>query len=158
MRFPVVFCLAAASLPGCSEPTPPPAPAPVLAAIRSTAGADRIHAINEAAYRHRDEPASLAVLFEDEDPQVRWAAAYVASLWSDDAADVDALAPLLNDRDESIRAVVAGSLAGLGHTGARDVLAALRSSTVPLPFSDPPQTVGRFASDALGAIEAAKTR
>lgn len=117
-----------------------------------------MHAINEAAYRHRDDPASLVDLFTDDDPQVRWGAAYVAALWADDAADVDALAPLLNDRDESIRAVVAGSLAGLGYPGARDVLAALAGSTAPLPFSDPPLTVGRFASDALGALDAASGR
>lgn len=117
-----------------------------------------MHAINEAAYRHRDDPASLVALLTDDDPQVRWGAAYVAALWADDAADVDALAPLLNDRDESIRAVVAGSLAGLGYPGARDVLAALAGSTVPLPFSDPPLTVGRFASDALGALDAASGR
>jgi len=112
-----------------------------------------MHAINDAAHRHRGESASLVVLLADDDLQVRWAAAYVAALWADDAADVAALEPYLDAGDESTRAVIAGSLAGLGHAGARRTLASLTSSPATMPFSDPPLTVGRFSSDALAAIE-----
>jgi hypothetical protein len=114
-----------------------------------------MHAINDAAYRHRGEAASLTALLGDDDPRVRWAAAYVAALWADDQADVDALAPYLTDGDEAVRAVVAGSLAGLGHDGARQALTALKASSAPMPFSDPPVTVGGFAIDALASIDRA---
>jgi HEAT repeat protein len=153
MRHCFVCCLATAALAGCGSPAPSDAPVPVVTAIRSARSPERIHAINDAAHRHRGEAASLARLLADEDPQVRLAAAYVAALWTDDAGDVETLAPLLNDRDEAIRAMVAGSLAGLGHGGAREALAALSGSSAGMPFSDPPLTVGRFSSDALAAID-----
>jgi hypothetical protein len=54
--------------------------------------------------------------------------------------------------------VVAGSLAGLGHAEARRALEGLRTSTAAMPFSDPPMTVGRFASDSLSAIDLAGAR
>jgi HEAT repeat protein len=130
-------------------------PDPVVQAIRAAPSTERIHAINAAAHRHRAEPASLAAFLADPDLDVRWAAAYVACLWADDASDVASLAPLLSDDSEAVRAIVAGSLAGLGHAAARDVLAALRASSTAMPFSDPPVTVGQFSSGALAAIDRA---
>lgn len=115
-----------------------------------------MHAINDAAHRHRGESASLAPLLADPEPRVRWAAAYVAALWADDDADVAALAPHLDDPDAATRAVIAGSLAGLGHGGAHRTLTALTASTAPMPFSDPPITVGRFAADAIVALQRAE--
>lgn len=112
-----------------------------------------MHGINEAAHQQRGQSASLSQLLDERDPQVRWAAAYVAALWADDQDDVEALTPYLSDRDEAIRAVIAGSLAGLGHHGARESLAGLAASGTGMPFSDPPITVGRFATDALAAID-----
>lgn len=150
MRYLLVCGLLATAVTACSS-SAPNAAAPVITAVRATSGPNRIHALNEAAHRHRGESASLAGLLADPDPQVRWGAAYIAALWADDAADVAALAPLLNDPDAATRAVLAGSLAGLGHSGAREALGALSGSTAPMPFSDPPLTVGRYASDALAA-------
>ena len=111
-----------------------------------------MHAVNEAAHRQRGESASLVALLADDDPQVRWTAAYVAALWADDAADVAALEPYLDAGDEAVRAMIAGSLAGLGHAGARQALGRLTGSATVMPFSDPPLTVGRFTSDTLAAI------
>lgn len=140
---------------GCRT-SPPAVHADVVAAIRSAPDPDRLHAINQSASRQRGEPASLAPMLAEPDPRVRWAAAYVAALWADDQADADALAPYLNDSDEATRAVIAGSLAGLGHEGARESLKGLTTSQASMPFSDPPITVGRFASDALAAIHRAE--
>ena len=150
----VVVCLAAAAMAGCRTSTPEP-DVTVVSAIRSAGAPDRIHAINQAAFRHRGSSASLVPLLAEQDPQIRWGAAYVAALWADDAADVEALAPHLADADEGVRAMIAGSLAGLGHAGARAALSSLSGSPAMMPFSDPPLTVGRFATDALAAIDGA---
>ena len=158
MRQPIVHALvaalAAAGLVGCG-PSAPALPAPVASAIRLAPAPERIHAINDAAHRHRGPSASLTALLVDADPQVRWGAAYVAALWADDAADVEALAPYLNQGDDATRAMIAGSLAGLGHDGARQTLTGLKASREVMPFSDPPLTVGRFATGALAEIDRA---
>ena len=153
-HFIVCGLIGAAALAGCSPSTTPPSAA-VISAIRSAPAPDRIHAINEAAHRQRGESASLTPFLAESDPQIRWAAAYVASLWADDAADVEALAAYLSEGDEATRAMIAGSLAGLGHGGARQTLTTLKASSAVMPFSDPPVTVGRFATDALEATDRA---
>jgi hypothetical protein len=153
----VPICLAAILLTACGSASSA-VPDPVVRAIRSAPSSERIHVINDAAHRHRGEPASLAAFLADPDLDVRWAAAYLAALWADDASDVASLAPLLGDDSEAIRAIVAGSLAGLGHAAASDVLASLRASSTAMPFSDPPSTVGDFASGALAAIDRAGGR
>lgn len=147
MRF-TLFCFAAIWLTACGSPSPAPADA-IADAIRSSPSIGRIHALNAAAHRHRGDVSSLAPLLDAADPDVRFGAVYVASLWADDAADIAALAPLLDDPNEGIRAMVAGSLAGLEHDRAREVLGALRASAAPMPSSDPPITVGRFTTDVL---------
>jgi hypothetical protein len=114
-----------------------------------------MHAVNEAVRRQRGESASLVALLADDDPQVRWTAAYVAALWADDAEDVAALEPYLEVGDEVVRAMIAGSLAGLGHAGARQALGRLTASATVMPFSDPPLTVGQFTSDALARVDRA---
>ncbi len=163
MRTVLVIC-ALLVLTACGHPaSQPPAPsatlpAPVADAVRNLAAPDRIGALNAAAHEHRGDPSSLVALARDPDVRVRFGAAYVAALWADDGRDAEALAPLLQDEDEATRAVVAGSLAGLGHAGARTTLEGLRESTAPMPFSDPPLTVGRFAAGALAAIDAAGIR
>jgi hypothetical protein len=149
----IVVCLLAVALAACRTPAPEPQ-AVVLAAIRSAPSPERIHTINEAVFRHRGDAASLMPLLSERDPHVRWGAAYAAALWADDAGDVEALAPHLGDSDEAIRVMIAGSLAGLGHAGARATLSSLSASGTPMPFSDPPLTVGRFAIDALAALDA----
>ncbi len=154
MRNLLVVCLAAAALAGCHASPPAPDIA-VVSAIRSADAPERIHAINDAAIRHRGSSASLVALLAEQDPRIRWGAAYVAALWADDAADVAALAPHLADADETVRVMIAGSLAGLGHADARAALTSLSTSPAPMPFSDPPITVGRFATDALAAIDEA---
>lgn len=151
----VALWLAAAALAGCSTSSPEPQVAAVLTAIRAADTPDRIHTLNQAVFRHRGDSASLVPLLVDGYPRVRWGAAYVAALWADDDADVAALAPYMTDGDEAVRAMIAGSLAGLGHAGARASLATLTVSTAVMPFSDPPITVGRFANDALTAIDQA---
>jgi hypothetical protein len=151
MRSILVCALSTALLTACGG-SAPAADAAVVAAIRSAPSPTRMHALNDAAHRRRGESAALVPLLGDADPGARWAAAYVAALWADDDADVRALAPHLDDRDEAVRAVIAGSLAGLGHSGARQALAGLTASAAAMPYSDPPLTVGRFAADALAAI------
>ena len=154
MRYLVVPIVLAVAGAACSR-AEPQADASVVAAIRSAPAPDRIHAINDAAHRHRGPSSSLAPLLAEQDPRVRWAAAYVAALWADETADVEALAPHLDDPDEATRAVIAGSLAGLGHDGARQALSALSTSAAAMPYADPPLTVGQFATDALAAIDRA---
>ncbi|MGE0461074.1 MAG: HEAT repeat domain-containing protein [Vicinamibacterales bacterium] len=163
MRTVVVACisliLAACGRPASHAPAAPvPLPAPVAEAVRNLAAPDRIGALNAAAHEHRGDPSALVALARDPDVRVRFGAAYVAALWADDGRDAEALAPLLQDEDEATRAVVAGSLAGLGHAEARAALERLRESTAPMPFSDPPLTAGRFAAGALAAIDAAGAR
>ena len=148
MRFTLLCCLAAISLTACGSSSLAPADA-IVSALRSSPSSGRIHALNAAAHRHRGDVSSLAPLLDAEEPDVRFGAVYVASLWADDAGDIAVLAPLLDDPNESIRAMVAGSLTGLEHDGARDVLGSLRASSALMPFSDPPITVGRFTSDVL---------
>lgn len=147
MRFTLLCCFAAISLTACGSSSPAPADA-IVSALRSSPSSGRIHALNAAAHRHGDV-SSLAPLLDAEEPDVRFGAVYVASLWADDAGDIAVLAPLLDDPDEGIRAMVAGSLTGLEHDGAREVLGSLRASSALMPFSDPPITVGRFTSDVL---------
>lgn len=155
MRYVLIPCLLAAAS-ACGPRTPPAAAAGVTAAIETVGAPDQIRALNDAAHRHRGESASLAVHLAHPDSRVRWAAAYIGALWADDEADIAALAPHLDDSDPAIRAVIAGSLAGLGHRGSRQVLGALVDSTATMPFSDPPLTVGRFASAALADIARAE--
>lgn len=150
----VMLCVLAGALAACGSAAPEPQSA-VIAAIRSAPTPDRLHAINDAVLRHRGAAASLVPLLSEQDRHIRWGAAYAAALWADDAEDVEALAPHLADTDEAIRAMIAGSLAGLGHAGARATLSSLSTSETPMPFSDPPLTVGRFAADALAAIDRA---
>jgi len=156
MRILAVVCVSLV-LAACRQSVPAAPDAQAAEAIRNLANPERIHALNTAASR-RGEAATLVALAQDPDVRVRFGAAYVAALWADDARDAEALAPLLSDADEATRAVVAGSLAGLGHAQARDALEGLRNSAAPMPFSDPPLTVGRFATDALTAIDAAGSR
>lgn len=155
MRRIVVVCLTAAALAGCRASNLEPAVAAAITAIRAADSPDRVHKINEAVFGHRGDAASLLPLLAERDPRIRRGAAYVAGLWADDAADVAALEPYLADRDEAVRAMIAGSLAGLGHAGAHASLATLTLSTQKMPFSDPPITVGRFANDALAAVDRA---
>jgi hypothetical protein len=153
----------------CSKPAAPataaasatPAAPPVESVadvVRAAATSDApLHTLNGAAQR-RGEAADLGSALIDPSPAVRRAAAYVAALWADDAADIATLTPLLTDADAAVRAMVAGSLAGLGHVEARHTLESLRASGAAMPWSDPPVTVGAFASSALTAIDAAGIR
>ena len=157
MRFTLLCCFAAISLTACGSSSPAPADV-IVNAIRSSPSTGRIHALNAAAHRDRGDVSSLAPLLDAKDPDVRFGAVYVASLWADDAGDIAVLAPLLNDPNEGIRAMVAGSLAGLEHDGARQVLGSLLASSAPMPFSDPPITVGRFTADVLNRQQRAGLR
>jgi HEAT repeat protein len=144
---------------GCSKS--PAATTPrdsVTDLVRAAAGSDNPVQTLNAAARRRGEVADLSQALTDPSPPVRRTAAYVAALWADDARDVSTLTPLLADPDVAVRAIVAGSLAGLGHAGARAALASLRGSSEAMPWSDPPVTVGRFATSALMAIDAAGGR
>jgi len=146
-------------LAGCTKQPAAAAPAgSVTEIVRAAAGSDGPLETLNAAARHRREAAELNAALADPDPVVRRAAAYVAALWADDAGDVAALTPRLADTDAAVRAMVAGSLAGLGAAGARGTLASLRASVEPMPWSDPPMTVGAFASAALAAIDAPPSR
>jgi HEAT repeat protein len=128
--------------------------APDVAGLVRTAAAREAPAaaLNELARRHRPDVGALTAVISDRDPSVRRAGAYVAALWADDQQDVQALAPLLTDEDVAIRAMVAGSLAGLGDRRARTTLESLAGSRTPMPWSDPVMTVEQFAADAIRAL------
>jgi HEAT repeat protein len=126
--------------------------------VRAAAASDApLHALNRAA-RRRGRPAGMGSALTDPSPAVRRAAVYVAALWADDPTSIAPLTPLLTDADAAVRAMVAGSLAGLGHVEARRTLESLRASGEAMPWSDPPMTVGAFATSALAAIDAAAIR
>jgi hypothetical protein len=130
-------------------------PAAAIEAIRGFKASDAttLRRVNEIAVRHRGSPAELQALFTDPSAEVKWAAIYVASLWARQAADIAPLVPLLQDPDERVRAMVAWSLAGLGHAESRAVLESLRVSRAVMPHSDPPLTVGAFAGSALSRMK-----
>jgi HEAT repeat protein len=134
--------------------------APGVADLVRTAAtrAAPVEALNDAARRHRADAGALTAVISDRDPSVRRAGAYVAALWADDQQDVATLSPLLGDDDVAIRAMVAGSLAGLGDRGARTTLESLVGSTVPMPWSDPVITVGQFAAGAIRALDSGAAR
>jgi HEAT repeat protein len=141
--------------PACHRAAQPNAT--VVHAIQDVGSPTRLRALNQAALAGGDVQ-TLAPLLADADERVRWGAAYVGALWADDAREAAALAPLLDAEQPGIRAMVAGSLAGLGQPRARETLAALVASVAPMPFSDPPITVGTFARDALAALDAARAK
>lgn len=139
------------------------------ASCRSSAPADRTRpnaasAIQTAAaanagpralnplVRGGGDPVVLSGLLSDGDVRVRQHAAYVAALWADTATDAAALHPVLGDSDEGVRAMVAGSLIGLGDPDARRVLNSLVASRTTMPWSDPVITVGLFARRALASV------
>jgi hypothetical protein len=154
--FTILLLLAAAR---CSAPATTAEPAePAAEAVRAAAhSAVPIERLTTTA-RRRGRIPDLASALADPDPAVRRAATYVAALWADDPTDAAILRPLLTDADAAVRAIVAGSLAGLGDAGARTTLASLGDSTDEMPWSDPPMTVGAFARSAITAIDAAGAR
>ena len=134
--FPAVFLLT-----GCARA--PHVVLDVASIAAHAARADFLRALSEAAHRG-GAVADVAASFGHQNPRQRFAAVYLAALWADERADADVLRPLLNDTDERIRAIVAGSLAGLGDAEAVAAVDALSSSTAVMPFSDPPLMVKEF--------------
>jgi hypothetical protein len=117
--------------------------------------ADFVRRLNEAARRH-GSTADLEGHFQDRDAATRFAAIYLAALWAHHDKDIRAMTPLLSDPDEAIRAMVAGSLSGLGDADAARVFAALSTSSAVMPYSEPPLRVGDFVR-ATSAQPAART-
>jgi HEAT repeat protein len=153
-------CLLAIGLAGCgTAPDPDRTPEAIAGTVRAAARRDgAVATLNAVAHARRGSAAELAEVLRDPDPAVRRAAAYVAALWADDASDVAALTPLLSDGDAAVRAIVAGSLAGLGDVAAKAALTSLRDSADVMPWSDPVLTVGTFARSASAAVDGAERR
>src|SRR4029453_8558300 len=92
-----------------------------------------VRSINDAA-RKRGASADLQASFNSSNAKARFTAIYLATLWAATAPDAAVRRPLLGDPDDGIRAMVAGSLSGLGDAGAMRVLEALSTSTALMPY------------------------
>lgn len=107
--------------------------------------------LNQIVVEDPDIVPELAPYLEDDDPERRFAALYVAALLADSEAEAELLKPALEDPLPGYRVMAAGSLIGLGAIEAIPVLIDELENDEPLPYDKFNRPIWDLAQEALAA-------